>query len=312
MDGFYEEEYQNLSAPDWSMFNHSFTVAPIPAGEDRPELDADGWGVSQAQIPELDGNGTRFVLEFWVKVTDSDGVPDNIKTVTVSNPALGEQAMYLNWNPSADVGYYYAQKAYARAEEVPEGDFTFHVTDHDTRIDTLIDSLVVSGVPVPVNPRPRAGRTVGLRPIFSWDEVSNAPWYKVRLFKDWYAFFMESSALQSTVYELPVEQQLVPEGLYEYRVYAFHEDPDAGDIDNLSITTTQPGMMQYFWTSEDPCEGNFDGDSDVDGSDLATFATDFGRTDCNGDCEGDFDFDGDVDGSDLAVFSKDFGRTDCP
>ena len=29
-------------------------------------------------------------------------------------------------------------------------------------------------------------------------------------------------------------------------------------------------------------------------------------------CEGDFDGDGDVDGSDLAVFATDFGRTDCP
>ena len=29
-------------------------------------------------------------------------------------------------------------------------------------------------------------------------------------------------------------------------------------------------------------------------------------------CEGDFDNDGDVDGSDLAVFASDFGRTDCP
>ena len=29
-------------------------------------------------------------------------------------------------------------------------------------------------------------------------------------------------------------------------------------------------------------------------------------------CEGDFDSDGDVDGSDLAVFAADFGRTDCP
>ena len=29
-------------------------------------------------------------------------------------------------------------------------------------------------------------------------------------------------------------------------------------------------------------------------------------------CEGDFDGDGDVDGSDLAVFAADFGKTDCP
>jgi hypothetical protein len=62
------------------------------------------------------------------------------------------------------------------------------------------------------------------------------------------------------------------------------------------------------------CEGDFDRDSDVDGSDLAVFAADFGRTDCvdESDCEGDFNADGDVDGSDLAVFAADFGRTDCP
>ena len=62
------------------------------------------------------------------------------------------------------------------------------------------------------------------------------------------------------------------------------------------------------------CKGDFDLDGDVDGSDLAVFAADFGRTDCDtGDpCEGDFDKDGDVDGSDLAVFASDFGRTDCP
>ena len=63
-----------------------------------------------------------------------------------------------------------------------------------------------------------------------------------------------------------------------------------------------------------PCQGDFDDDGDVDGSDLAVFAADFGRTDCDSgpECEGDFDHDNDVDGSDLAVFAADFGRTDCP
>jgi hypothetical protein len=62
------------------------------------------------------------------------------------------------------------------------------------------------------------------------------------------------------------------------------------------------------------CEGDFNGDGDVDGSDLAVFAADFGRTDCAAGppCEGDFNSDNDVDGSDLAVFAADFGRTDCP
>jgi len=63
-----------------------------------------------------------------------------------------------------------------------------------------------------------------------------------------------------------------------------------------------------------PCEGNFDHDEDVDRSDLAVFAAEFGRTDCGvpTTCPGDFDTDGDVDGRDLAVFAADYGRTDCP
>ena len=64
------------------------------------------------------------------------------------------------------------------------------------------------------------------------------------------------------------------------------------------------------------CGGDFDRDRDVDGSDLAVFAADFGRTNCCEpelpSCEGDFDLDCDVDGSDMAVFAADFGRTDCP
>jgi hypothetical protein len=63
---------------------------------------------------------------------------------------------------------------------------------------------------------------------------------------------------------------------------------------------------------EEPCEGDFDSDGDVDGSDLSVFAAGFGRTDCSGDCEGDFDTDNDVYGSDLSVFTADFGRIDCP
>ncbi len=62
------------------------------------------------------------------------------------------------------------------------------------------------------------------------------------------------------------------------------------------------------------CEGDFDQDGDVDGSDLAIFAAAFGSVypDPNYDRRCDFDHDGDVDGSDLAVFAADFGRTDCP
>ncbi len=83
---------------------------------------------------------------------------------------------------------------------------------------------------------------------------------------------------------------------------------------DIGVGSTATGTYlttKYAYTE---CEGDFDMDGDVDGSDLAVFAADFGRTDCVNEppCEGNFDKDGDVDSSDLAVFAADFGRTDCP
>ena len=63
------------------------------------------------------------------------------------------------------------------------------------------------------------------------------------------------------------------------------------------------------------CEGNFDDDSDCDGTDAATFKLDFGRSEfsdpCTNEnqCHGDFDCDIDVDGTDAALFKQDFGRS---
>ena len=61
------------------------------------------------------------------------------------------------------------------------------------------------------------------------------------------------------------------------------------------------------------CNGDFDNDGDVDGTDLVAFSADFGRIDCDiaPVCKGDFNGDNDVDGSDLVLFSADFGRADC-
>ncbi len=63
------------------------------------------------------------------------------------------------------------------------------------------------------------------------------------------------------------------------------------------------------------CEGNFDCDSDVDGSDARAFKIDFGRSPfrdpCTPEnpCNGNFNCDEDVDGSDAQTFKRDFGRS---
>jgi hypothetical protein len=60
------------------------------------------------------------------------------------------------------------------------------------------------------------------------------------------------------------------------------------------------------------CEGNFDGDSDVDALDLEVLAGEFGQSGSPVGYAGDFNLDNDVDGKDLAVLIQDYGRTNCP
>jgi len=78
-------------------------------------------------------------------------------------------------------------------------------------------------------------------------------------------------------------------------------DTGGGGENDYSI----PGALRAFAPG---CEGDFDGDGDVDGSDLAVFTDAFGSSDEVADLDGD----GYVDESDLAAFAAEFGRTDCP
>ena len=56
---------------------------------------------------------------------------------------------------------------------------------------------------------------------------------------------------------------------------------------------------------------DFDGSGVVDSSDLLNWQQDFSMAPDALIENGDANRDGDVDGSDLAVFAADFGRTDC-
>jgi hypothetical protein len=86
------------------------------------------------------------------------------------------------------------------------------------------------------------------------------------------------------------------------------------DPSNPPYSTNYDNYPGFWYTvgaalAINDCSGDFNNDGDVDGSDLATFAEDFGRTGYGAapPCEGDFDGDGDGDGSDLATFATDFG-----
>jgi hypothetical protein len=94
-----------------------------------------------------------------------------------------------------------------------------------------------------------------------------------------------------------------------------------GTVTLCSGATTVNAL--YGTATSCECEGNFDNDEDVDGSDAILFKADFGRSaflnpcyHTDDICNGDFDCDGDVDGTDAMIFKTDFGRSDfnnpCP
>ena len=90
-------------------------------------------------------------------------------------------------------------------------------------------------------------------------------------------------------------------------------------VDNC-LSTANPGQEDTYPPNGNSCgdacecEGNFDIDDNVDGSDASAFKRSFGRNSGNRECtnedtcNGDFLCDGDVDGSDVSKFKSDFGR----
>jgi hypothetical protein len=151
------------------------------------------------------------------------------------------------------------------------------------------------------NPSPVDGATdVSVNTDLDWANCADTEYYEVWLRED-YGTWVKLGETETSAWTLPI----LNEGThYDWYIVAQNICGDWVNV-NWEFTTE---------AAAPPCEGDFDHDGDVDGSDLAVFAADFGRTDCAGGppCEGDFNIDGDVDGSDLAIFAADFGRTDCP
>ena len=120
------------------------------------------------------------------------------------------------------------------------------------------------------------------------------------------------------------------EGLsYDYHNPVWEGSDTTCTIFNLDENTTHYFVARAFDTSGnesadssqvcyDPsaaeCEGDFDNNGYIDGSDFTRFSLDFGRTDCLNPavlCECDLNDDGICDGLDLVIFSDSWGRIEC-
>jgi hypothetical protein len=92
------------------------------------------------------------------------------------------------------------------------------------------------------------------------------------------------------------------------------EDCDPGEFCEKTQADTYPPGGNGIGDACD-CEGNFNCDTNVDATDVATFLADFGRSiffnPCTNaiPCDGDFLCDVDVDADDVTKFLEDFGRS---
>ena len=83
---------------------------------------------------------------------------------------------------------------------------------------------------------------------------------------------------------------------------------DWGDGSEKTEVDGNPPSVKHIFPGPLPYAGDSEPDKDVDGTDAARFANNYGKT--GEGLFGDFDEDGDVDDDDLAVFGANFGIID--
>ena len=92
------------------------------------------------------------------------------------------------------------------------------------------------------------------------------------------------------------------------------DNDGAGDVCDNVIDDNYPPSGNGCIDACD-CEGDFEPDGDVDGTDAYNFKQKFFKPECATTppfCPGDFNCDKDVDGSDAFMFKKDFFKPYCP
>ncbi len=134
------------------------------------------------------------------------------------------------------------------------------------------------------------------------------------------ATVQETSAVIIDTITTPQNTETEPFWICCYNSDDFECDGFLNEVDNCPNISnpvqedTYPPLGNGIGDACD-CEGNFNCDADVDGSDAALLKVDFGRSNIEhpciaGDtCNGDFNCDGDVDGTDASLFKSDFGRS---
>ena len=253
---FFEDNSDNgASAPAHTWDANTFFTTATNGSAATPALSLDSFGVAVLQVPHPATGTPVYELNFYAMVTDLDGVPENIKSVEVTYPDKNTTRL-LKYLDLSDWGSNYLNaEYYTNLSSIQTGLYTFRVVDFDDHEVTLTDTLtdVTQNVlPCPTNLSPADGTVLSnTTPIITWDPVSGAPYYKVRILRSWGGRTIHWST------ELTGTSYMVPEGVldtnitYSYRVYAYREAIGT-EVDFFSCSNFWSSTNNHFTVPDTP------------------------------------------------------------
>jgi hypothetical protein len=266
MREYYDENVDNASqsSKDY-LASELYTSKKEGADGNAPTIDISKKGVYiQTMLGLRAGEQQAYSINFEVKVSDLDGVPENIESVTVTCPNGETKRLYFQSDPKSGDTYFYRETLSSLSGIA--GNYTFTVTDFKGHKATAYDYLQYDPNTNPLLPPisglfPPDGSFIPNPPSFGWDIIPQAAAYRVKIYNgDGFGdnnCIVDSGLLSSTQnqYSPPVNK-LADGKTYKYDVFAYRENPDIniGNVSSASVYNSQRPKFTLFFS-----------DSDIDG-----------------------------------------------
>jgi hypothetical protein len=260
---FWDENVDHGSSSPRSNDQNFNFITTATAGSAPPTITTDNWGALLWHNPRPDDPATsNFWRAFNVRVTDADGPPHCIQKVEVTFPD-GETKRILGYdgNTAPDAAYYWYKEDIANPADMPNGIYTFTVTDVSGRTASTTDNFTRNVLPQPTNLLPLPDSKVpGTTPTINWDPVPGAATYRVEIYNE-AGNRIHRPYLTGTSYTVPAGV-LELNQTYSYRIRAHREDAEVENMDNMSSSTWWRGLRPHF-TTTDVADSDNDGISDT-------------------------------------------------
>jgi hypothetical protein len=172
-------------------------------------------------------------LNFWVKIHDARGVPENIESVTATFPDGATIPLELDYNESSTCGIYYAEDF---GLPIASGDYTITVENLDGNTHSVTDTLDVNPIGYPDDTTVNAV-VDGTRVDVTWEGIDEAAFYRVEI-NDMDGNRLHNLSTTQNAYTIPAGY--LKENSYQYRITTWREFFDQG------INNSSQSVMKTF------------------------------------------------------------------